>query len=203
MRVAPGAYRWAAVPALVGGVAGVAYPPVAAAGLLLALGALLFFRDPDRVPQGSGVISPADGTVSVIRTEETDDGNRVRVGVFMNVWHVHVNRAPVGGRVQAVTHEPGAHRPAFTKDSERNERVRVRLDGEDGEFEVVQIAGAFARRITSYLDAGNELARGDRIGHIAFGSRADVLLPPAFDRGDIAVEEGDSVRAGESVLAER
>jgi phosphatidylserine decarboxylase len=299
MKFAPGAYRWAAVPLLVGGVAGVAFPPAAVGGLLLGLCALLFFRDPDRLPPSSGVISPADGTVSVVREEpvagrpevradgdggidaesdgatdaesdggidaesggatdaesdggtdvesggatdaesggatdaESDggtdadgegrsdpgDGNgdgptagdapvddedyRLRVGVFMNVWNVHVNRTPVTGEAVEVTHEPGGHRPAFTKDSDRNERMRVRVDADDGEYEVVQIAGAFARRITSYLEDGDELDRGDRIGHVAFGSRADVVFPPAYDREDLAVEEGDSVRAGESVLLER
>jgi phosphatidylserine decarboxylase len=153
----------------------------------------VFFRDPEREPEGDGVVSPADGKVTVVRYEQ----GRLRVGVFMNLHNVHVNRSPVGGPVNSVVHTSGAHRPAFSKDSDRNERVETRIDG----FGVVQIAGAFARRITTYFDEEDRVERGDRIGVIAFGSRADVLFPEGYSRDDLVVEEGDSVRAGESVLA--
>jgi len=165
-------------------------------GVALAGFVVWFHRDPERTPNGPGVVTPADGKVSVIREE--DDG-RVRVGVFMNVHDVHVNRAPLDGTVETVTHEPGGHRPAFDKESEHNERVRV----ETGEWTLVLIAGAFARRIHPYVDAGENLARGDRLGHISFGSRADVVLPPEYDRGDVLVEDGEKVQAGETVLARR
>jgi phosphatidylserine decarboxylase len=176
-----------AVPALV-------VPLVSLALWTLGVAVLLFFRDPVRSPPPAGVVSPADGRVSVIREE----GERLRVGVFMNVTDVHVNRAPVDGEVESVTHRPGAHRPAFSKDSDKNERVDV----DYGDYEVSLIAGAFARRITPYVARGDALERGDRIGHIAFGSRADVLFPPDVRRGDLRVEKGDTVRAGETVLAE-
>ncbi|MDZ7687305.1 MAG: phosphatidylserine decarboxylase [Halobacteriales archaeon] len=120
----------------------------------------------------------------------------------MNLHDVHVNRAPVSGEVIASEHHEGGHLPAFTKDSERNERVVTRIDG-DEEFVVVQIAGAFARRITSYVEEGDAVERGERIGVIAFGSRVDVLFPPSYAPDDIAVEKGDRVRAGETVLASR
>ncbi|NIB98135.1 protein sorting system archaetidylserine decarboxylase [Halobacterium sp. R2-5] len=155
-----------------------------------------FHRDPDRSPEGAGAVSPADGKVSVIR--ETEDG-RLRVGVFMNVHDVHVNRAPLAGTVDAVDHRPGGNRPAFDKESEHNERVRVTFE----EHEVVLIAGAFARRIHPYVEAGDDVARADRIGHISFGSRADVVLPEAYDRADLEVEKGEKVTAGETVLASR
>ncbi|WP_435177877.1 protein sorting system archaetidylserine decarboxylase [Halorussus sp. AFM4] len=160
---------------------------------LLAVGALLFHRDPDRTPPDSGVLAPADGRVSVVREE----GDRVRVGVFMNVTDVHVNRAPLGGRVDAVDHEPGKHRPAFSKESDRNEKLHVRF----ADHEVTLIAGAFARRIHPYVGAGDELDRGERLGHISFGSRTDVLLPESVDPGDLTVQRGQKVRAGETVLA--
>ena len=92
---------------------------------------------------------------------------------------------------------PGAHRPAFSKDSDRNERVRL----EFGDHAVVLIAGAFARRITPYVEAGDTVERGERVGHIAFGSRADVVLPAGTDPAELRVERGDRVRAGETVLA--
>ncbi|MFT4890509.1 MAG: phosphatidylserine decarboxylase [Halobacteriales archaeon] len=195
MRFAPGAFKYAALP-LLGAVPAFFVTPGGGA-LLIAAGVaiLAFFRDPDRTPPPRGVVSPADGKVSVLRVE----GDRVRVGVFMNVHDVHVNRAPLGGEIEAVDHEPGGHRPAFSKESDRNERVRVRFADHD----VTLIAGAFARRITPYVEPGETVDRGDRIGHIAFGSRADVLLPSRFDREDVAVDVGDKVQAGETSIAEQ
>ncbi|WP_135807090.1 protein sorting system archaetidylserine decarboxylase [Halorussus marinus] len=192
-RFAPGAWRYAAVPLALAVPAVVVSPLGSLAALALAAAVLAFHRDPDRSPAGDGVLAPADGRVSVVREE----GDRVRVGVFMNVTDVHVNRAPIGGEVEAVDHEPGKHRPAFTKESDRNEKVHVRFD----DHEVTLIAGAFARRIHPYVEAGDRLGRGDRLGHISFGSRADVFLPASVERADVAVERGDAVRAGETVLA--
>ncbi|PSP79564.1 phosphatidylserine decarboxylase [Halobacteriales archaeon QS_1_68_20] len=194
MQLAPGALRRAAVPAVAAVPLAVVSPYAALAAVALAVGVLGFFRDPERTPPRSGVLAPADGRVSVVREE----GDRVRVGVFMNVTDVHVNRAPLAGAVRDVTHEPGAHRPAFTKDSDRNEKVRIDVDGPH-DHEVVLIAGWFARRINPYVAAGEDLERGQRIGHIDFGSRADVILPGVAP-GDVLVEKGETVRAGESVL---
>jgi phosphatidylserine decarboxylase len=195
MDFAPGARRYAlpllvlAVPATL-----VALPAGLALGAL-GVAALLFHRDPARHTPATGVVSPADGRVSVVREE----GDRLRVGVFMNVTDVHVNRAPLADRVTEVTHVPGAHRPAFSKDSDRNERVVVTCE----EVTVVLVAGWFARRITPYVEPGDSIDRGERIGHISFGSRVDVVLPPDVDRSALAVEEGDAVRAGETVVARR
>lgn len=195
MNVAPGGWR-------IGGLAAALALPAAfvtpwASVVLLGMAGfvLWFFRDPDRSPAGEGVISPADGKVSVIREE----GDRLRVGVFMGITDVHVNRAPLGGTIEGVDRRPGGHRPAFSKDSDRNERVRIDF----GDHAVVLIAGAFARRIRPYVTAGDTLDRGDRLGHVAFGSRADVILPPAYGRADLVIEGGDNVTAGESVLARR
>ena len=191
--VVPDAWRFA-LPLLLLAIPALTLPPLGLALLILGIAVLLFFRDPDRTPPPGGIVAPADGTVSVIRQE----GDRLRVGVFMNVTDVHVNRAPANGVVESVTHRPGAHRPAFSKDSDRNERVDV----DCGEYELSLIAGAFARRITPYVEAGESVDRGQRVGHIAFGSRADVLLPPAIDRADLRVTTGQTVRAGETVIAE-
>lgn len=193
MQVAPGAWRYAAVAlALAVPLALFALPLAAAAGALV--GAVLaFHRDPDREPPPAGVLAPADGRVAVVREE----GDRLRVGVFMGLSNVHVNRAPLAGTVQAVEHRPGGHWPAFAKESDRNERVRVTLD----DHEVVLIAGALARRIHPYVEPGDSLRRGERIGHISFGSRVDVLLPPEVTRSGLRVAKGDRVRAGESVVA--
>jgi phosphatidylserine decarboxylase len=191
--VVPEAWRFA-LPLLVAAIPALLVPTLGVTLLLAGVAVLLFFRDPERTPPPGGVVSPADGTVSVIREE----GDRLRVGVFMNVIDVHVNRAPAGGVVETVTHRPGAHRPAFSKESERNERVDI----DCGEYDLSLIAGAFARRITTYVDSGERLDRGQRVGHIAFGSRADVLLAPSVDREDLRVTPGQTVRAGETVIAE-
>lgn len=193
MKFASGAWRFAsplfalAIPLLV------VAPWASVLAIALGIATLLFFRDPDRLPPESGVLAPADGKVSVVRRE----GERLRVGVFMNVTDVHVNRAPLSGTVTLIDHRPGANKPAFSKDSDRNEQVRIDCDG----FEVVQIAGWFARRIHPYVEEGQEVARGERIGHIAFGSRADVIFPEGVDETDLDVSIGDRVRAGETVLA--
>jgi phosphatidylserine decarboxylase len=197
MRFAPGARRFALPAFLAAAVLSVVAPPAAAAALAVGAFVLWFFRDPSRRPSARGVLSPADGRVSVVREE----GDQVRVGVFMNVTDVHVNRAPFDATVDRVTHRPGAHRPAFSKESERNERVDVDLSTAAGPAELSFIAGAFARRIHPYVARGDRIGRGSRVGHIAFGSRADVLLPPVYDREDVLVSEGDPVRAGESVVA--
>jgi len=188
-------WRLARIPALLGVPLLFFVPPVSAALFALSLATLLFHRDPDRELPDSGVVSPADGTVSVIREE----GDRLRVGVFMNVDDVHVNRAPMAGEVREVRHRPGAYKPAFSKDSDRNEQVVV----DCGEYELFLIAGWFARRIHPAVAEGDEVERGERVGHISFGSRADVLFPASVDREDLAVSKGDTVRAGESVLVEK
>ncbi|WP_435123746.1 protein sorting system archaetidylserine decarboxylase [Halobaculum sp. D14] len=195
MRLAPGGRRYALAALVAAAPALVVFPPAAAALVAAAAFVVWFFRDPPRSPAGDGVLSPADGHVSVLR----EDGDRVRVGVFMSPLDVHVTRAPVGGDVTRVDHRGAAHRPAFTKDSSRNERVEYRVGAADGAL----IAGWFARRITPYVSPGESVTRGDRIGHIAFGSRADVVLPPEYDVADVRVSRGDAVRAGESVVARR
>ena len=197
MRLAPGAWRLAALPLVAAVPVALVSPLLGVASVVVGCAVLAFFRDPERTPPETGILAPADGRVSVLRVED----DRVRVGVFMNVWNVHVARAPATGTVRTVAHRPGAHRPAFSKDSDRNERVRVELERSAGHpIEVTLIAGAFARRIHPYPSVGEELERGERLGHIAFGSRVDVLLPPGVGLEDIAIDRRQRVRAGETVL---
>ncbi|MFB6152877.1 MAG: protein sorting system archaetidylserine decarboxylase [Halodesulfurarchaeum sp.] len=193
MQLAPRAWRLAAAPSAVAALLLALSSGWGLVALGVAAGVLWFHRDPDRTPPAEGVLAPADGTVTVIREED----DRLRVGVFMGVTDVHVNRAPVGGTVTALEHVPGAHRPAFSKESRRNERVRMTI----GNVDVVLIAGAFARRIHPYVEESETLERGERIGHVSFGSRADVRLPPTVSRDDIRVETGETVHAGKTVLA--
>lgn len=190
--VAPGGWRYA-IACFVAAVPTVVFaPPLSAVALTLGIVTLWFHRDPDRTPPESGVLAPADGHISVVREE----GDRLRVGIFMNVTDVHVNRAPMAGTVSEVEHRPGAYKPAFSKESDRNERVVV----DCGDYELALIAGWFARRIHPYVEPGDKLVRGHRIGHISFGSRVDVLLPPAYSQDDLLVENGQAVTAGETRL---
>ena len=191
---APGGVRYAAV-SLLAGLAALAVSPLAAlAGLASTVFVLAFYRDPDRQVAPGGVVSPADGRVSVVRR---DPDGRLRVGVYMSATDVHVNRAPLSGTVEAVTRRPGANRPAFSKESDRNEQVRL----DCGAFDLALVAGWFARRIHPYVEAGDRIERGERIAHISFGSRADVVLPPRVDEADLTVERGDRVVAGQTMLA--
>lgn len=190
MDLAPGTWRLATPIFVLAVPATLVFAPAGLLLLALGVASVWFHRDPER-PVGGGVVSPADGTVSVVREED----GRLRVGVFMSPLSVHVNRAPLGGRVESVEHVPGAYRPAFSKESDRNERVRI--EGDD--WTLVLIAGWFARRIHPYVEVGDDLSRGERVGHISYGSRADVLFPSGYDRDDLVVAKGESVRAGESL----
>lgn len=175
----------------------------------LTLWCIAFFRDPEReAPQGEGlVISPADGRllplVHAAPPPELGMGPepRLRLSIFMNVFNVHVNRAPADGTVVKLAYRTGRFfNASFDKASEHNERmaIRLRLDGTDTELAVVQIAGLVARRIRCDLTEGGHVSRGARFGIIRFGSRLDVYLPPG---AQVLAKPGENVRAGETVLA--
>lgn len=162
-----------------------------------------FFRDPYRaIPQQEGVIvSPADG--KVIFTGLVDDPHLDRkafkVSVFMNVFSVHSNRAPLSGEVQKIWYHKGEFvNAALDKASEKNERNAMWLKTNDGKDIVsVQVAGLVARRILCYVEPGDQLERGQRYGFIRFGSRVDLFLPVEFES---MVALGDKVSSGSSIL---
>ncbi len=166
------------------------------------LGLLYFFRDPDRTtPAGDEVIvSPADG--KVIEISEVFEGRFLkgpskRISVFMSLLDVHVNRAPLDGKVIYKDYVPGAKKVAFApKTSEINERSYLGLSGRIPVL-LVQIAGFIARRIVTYPQEGDFLRKGERFGIIKLGSRVDLYLPPDVI---LLVREGDKVKAGETVL---
>jgi phosphatidylserine decarboxylase len=163
---------------------------VAVPATALAAGMLWFFRDPEREIAEGRVICPADGVVQSIMPWK--DG-RTRVAIFMSPLNVHVNRAPLSGTVTSVEHIPGGYVPAFNKESENNERVVWHFDTEIGDVEMIQIAGAVARRIVPYVPRGCKVEQGERIGLIRFGSRVDVYLPEGIEP---AVEVGQTTTAG-------
>jgi len=165
---------------------------------LVVLALAFFFRDPERVPpETEGVLlSPADGKVMAVEK----NGEGWRISVFMSPLDVHVNRSPCGGKVESVKHRGGGHLPAYRKGSEQNERVEILIGSPPWVFKVVLIAGIMARRIKPYVKEGQEVKPGQRIGVILLGSRADLYFPGEFSP---AVEEGEKVKAGLSVVARR
>ncbi|TDQ80605.1 phosphatidylserine decarboxylase [Dongia mobilis] len=183
--------------------------PLGLMGLVLTLWCAYFFRDPDRVtPLRAGlVISPADGVVQMIQPAVPpselglDQRPRTRISVFMNVFNVHVNRAPVDAEVVASAYRPGKFlNAALDKASDENERQSLWLRTPDGQdICTVQIAGLVARRIICWTRVGQHLKAGERFGLIRFGSRVDVYLP---DGVQPLVSVGQTAIAGETVLAD-
>jgi phosphatidylserine decarboxylase len=175
------------------------------APVLLAAFFLWFFRDPQRtVPAGDGlIVSPGDGLVTETTSISTPEGSRQRISIFLSVFDVHVNRAPIGGVLSRVRYQKGQFLNAMNPASaERNEQntVTVRGQGPDGGYEVTfkQIAGLLARRIVFRCNEGQSVERGQRVGLIKFGSRVDVVIPSS---AVLRVKVGDRVKGGASVLA--
>lgn len=182
------------------------HPAVAALPAALLLWTLWFFRDPERrIPDGPNLlVSPADGTVTeVTRLPRTDwfEEPATRIGIFLSVFNVHVNRAPCDGVVKATRYRPGkfldARHPAC---GEQNEANDILFDRPQGPILVRQIAGAIARRIVCAIRENDRVERGQRIGMIKFGSRTELVVPERV-LGEVAVKVGDTVKGGESILA--
>jgi phosphatidylserine decarboxylase len=169
--------------------------------LLLALFFLWFFRDPRRmIPSEPGlIVSPADGLVTETAQISTPEGPRQRISIFLSVFDVHVNRAPIGGVLEAVRYQKGRYLNAMNPASaESNEQNIAIVRGEGIEVTFKQIAGLLARRIVFTPRAGDRLERGQRVGMIKFGSRTDVILPP---EAELRVKKGHRVKGGASILA--
>lgn len=170
--------------------------------VMLPLAALVFwfFRDPERMPQGPGAVSPADGEViEIYETEHPYTGKALKVGIFMNVFSVHVNRMPSSGTIEYLEYVPGKKWFANAgKASLENERMYVGYLSADGPVLLTQIAGLIARRIVCRLKKGDRLERGQRFGMIKFGSKVDVYLPLSLK---CTVKIGQKVTAGQTVIA--
>jgi phosphatidylserine decarboxylase len=199
------AFVLGAVPLALAGVAG-AFGAVWLGGVLLAATVFVaaFFRNPPRFIEGDerSVVAPADGRVLEAGEIELPDGSKVkRVGIFLSVFNVHVNRAPIAGRVVAIERGGTSYLAAFNRRAEQeNVRCAMTLETERGErVQVVQITGLIARRIVCHPEVGEWIRRGDRYGLIRFGSRTDVVLPLS---AELRVRRGDPVRGGSSLLAQ-
>lgn len=187
----------------------IVWMPLGLVGVVLTIWCYYFFRDPVRqVPQRAGLlVSPADGVVShvvsVVPPPELGLGEAemTRISVFMNVFNVHVNRAPIAGRLERIAYTPGRFfNASLDKASEHNERNGLVLRLADGQaIGVVQIAGLVARRILCEVREGQDLATGERFGLIRFGSRVDIFLPAGVAP---QVGVGQTMIAGETVIAD-
>lgn len=172
-------FLWAAVPAL-----------------LISAFVAFFFRDPDRAidPAENTIVSPVDG--KVVSIAANNEG--FTVSIFLSIFDVHVNRAPIGGKIITQEYRSGKFLVAWDeRASLENEQVQMTFEG----FKTIKIsliAGIIARRIIPYTRKGDEVAKGDRIALIRFGSRADVLIPKDCQ---VVVGKGDRVKGGLTVLA--
>lgn len=205
----PEGWRFVGIFVLVTIIVGAFWTPFLFIGGVLSAWCTYFFRNPDRItPIREGlVISPADGVVQMIEPAappaelEMGDAPLTRVSIFMNVFNVHVNRAPADGRIEKLAYRQGKFLNAsLDKASEHNERQSVRMKLADGrDIAFVQIAGLVARRILIWVEEGQKLGAGERFGLIRFGSRVDVYLP---DGVSPLVCVGQNAVAGETVIAD-
>jgi phosphatidylserine decarboxylase len=186
------------------------WTPAGWAAAVVTLWMVYFFRDPWRVtPTREGLlVSPADGIITSVTPArpppelEMGDSEVARIGIFLNIFDVHVTRAPVGGRVVALRYTKGRFVDASHEEASlNNERMAIRVAPPEGpEIAYVQIAGLVARRIVCDLREGQRIATGQRMGIIRFGSRVDVYCPPPYVTMVVA---GQRMVGGETVLADR
>lgn len=166
-----------------------------ALSFLLFIVLAVFFRDPKR-DIGGGIVSPADGVVDCV----AEDGGVLKVGVFMNLHNVHVNRSPIDGTIIKMEHTPGGYAPAYKREAHRNEKLATTIQSDIGDVRVEQITGALVRRIVPYVKTGDSVRRGQKIGIVRFGSRVDTYLPANRVKAKVSI--GQKLNAGQT-MAER
>ena len=173
-------------------------------GVLAAGGMLAFFRDPHReMDRRTDILyAAADGLVREV--DEISDpampgGRATRISTFLSLHNVHVNRSPAGGTVRGIEEIGGGYYPALFKRSEENRRNRIEISGENGPLVVIQKSGLIARRISTWVEGGDRVEPGGKLGLIHLGSRTDVLFPAGT--AETLVSPGDKVRAGLTPLA--
>lgn len=172
--------------------------------LIISLFMAFFFRDPFRkIPSRENIIlSPADG--KIIEMEEKEDEifpeeKFYKISIFMSPLNVHINRAPLSGKVENVIYRPGYFKPAYKEESKRNEQHIIVFETDKGKIIMKQIAGILARRVVCKIKENQEVKAGDKIGMIIFGSRVELLLAK---RPELFVKIGDKVRGGETIIGE-
>jgi phosphatidylserine decarboxylase len=183
------------------------YLPAGMAALVLFGFTICFFRDPDRTISADprDIVSPADGKVvdiEAVNEPQFLGGPATRVGIFMSVFNVHVQRAPIAGEIKLVHYQPGKFLDARVPQAAlTNENRLIGIEAGDGyRVAVRQIAGLIARRIVGWAGKGDRLEKGQRTGMIRFGSRVELYVPPGTT---VLVPVGASVKAGATILARR
>ena len=177
-------------------------PWAACLPVLLAHFVSYFFRHPDRTIPGDDklVVSPADGKIVKITAVGQGQVSQRQVSIFLSVFNVHVNRAPIEGELEKLEYRRGRFKVAFDDEASRvNEQNILTIRGRDATLVMKQIAGLIARRVVCWKQAGQKLQRGEVIGLIRFGSRVDLMLP---ENANVLVRVGDRVKGGSSVIAE-
>ncbi|MBI2441478.1 MAG: phosphatidylserine decarboxylase family protein [Lentisphaerae bacterium] len=174
-------------------------------GLVLAGYMLYFFRDPERVPPAdpTAIVAGADGLVMSIKELREDEflkTEAVRISIFLRLYDVHVNRAPIAGQITFLGYFPGKRFFTFQeKSSELNQHNSILIEGPQTRCLVNQIVGPVARRVVYWLTINQQVQKGERIGMMKFGSRLDMIFPKADV--DVVVKPGDRVQAGVTVVA--
>ena len=180
----------------------------------------IFLRDPKRdIPSGNNIVSPGDGKIiKIIKTNKNNIKIKKKLGsiqtacnevsdecyivsIFMSVLNVHINRSPISGKILSIKHKKGGFSPASKFNSFiTNEKNEVLIENETiGKVKVIQVAGAVARRIVCFLDSGNEINKGQKIGLIKLGSQVNLILPTTVK---LRVKEKQKVKGGETIIAE-
>jgi phosphatidylserine decarboxylase len=204
MRIDRAGYPFIAGALVPAAIAAAARRPLVASSLALLGGFFAyFFRDPDRqVPVAPGlVVSPADGRVMIAGPTDhrwAPPGDWTQITIFLSPVDVHINRTPVEGRISRIEYRPGKFLPAYNQAANENELNELWIDSNGRTVVVRQVVGILARRIVCRVVEGQQLARGERIGLMKFGSRMDVFLPRD---AEVRVRVGEQVVAGETVLA--
>jgi phosphatidylserine decarboxylase len=162
-----------------------------------------FFRDPDRMisTDDSSFLAAADGSIRYVSAENLV----LKIAVRMSPFDVHINRSPISGVVKKIEYKPGKHQSVYFAGAEdKNEQNLIVLENDNHIIEVLQITGSFARRIECWVDIGQEVYQGQKIGMIRFGSQTNVIITSKHEKKDIKplVSVGDSVRAGLTALAQ-
>ncbi|MBN2455937.1 MAG: phosphatidylserine decarboxylase family protein [Sedimentisphaerales bacterium] len=175
---------------------------------LILISAILFFRDPERIVpvEANLLLAPADGKIIDIETIQESsfiNGRAIRIGIFMSIFDVHINRSPCNANIHRITYVKGKHKNAANPDSgrvnESNELAMVRTDSPGDKLIVRQISGAIARRIVCEAKKGQTLTSGQKFGMVKFGSRAELYVPVS-DKSQCLVKVGDKVKAGVTAL---
>jgi phosphatidylserine decarboxylase len=173
------------------------WTPAAIVFLLLAAFVAFFFRNPNRrIPDDPrAIVSPADGRV--VRVDRV--GNATKMSIFLSLFNVHVNRSPIGGRIEAIEYNKGSFKAAYRDvASVENERNLMMVANGDLKIVFTQIAGVVARRIVCWKRVGDVVQKGELVGLIRFGSRVDILFPSTTE---VTVRVGDRVRGGSTIVA--